>query len=108
MVFGNGSTFRRHSMGVPRPLTDAFFFFCEAVAKAAVDPGLGLSRHEFRGQAVEDLYLGNPRFHQALAKGQGIISVADEGQVDGIETGGIAFRDIEALAFGKGLVGPFF
>lgn len=57
---------------------------------------------------MEDLYLGNARFNEAFAKGQGIIGVADEGQVDGVETGGIAFRDIEALTFGKGLVGPFF
>ena len=95
-------------MGIPRPLTDAFFFFRKGIAKAAVDPSLGLSRHEFRGQAVEDLDLGNPRFNEALAQGQGIISVADKGQIDGIETGGIAFRDIEALTFGKGLIGPFF
>ena len=95
-------------MGIARPLTDPFFFFRKAIAKASVDLGLGLGRHELRCQAVEDLYLGNARFHQAFAKGQGIIGIADKGQVDGIETGGIAFRDIEALAFGKGLIGPFF
>ena len=59
---------RRQGIGIAGPLADGLFVVRQAVVDAAVDIGLGLGGYEFRRQRVQDLNVGNARFHQAPAQ----------------------------------------
>ena len=107
VVFGDSRALGRQGIGIAGPLTDSLLFVRQAVVDAAVDIGLGLGRYKFRRQRVQDLDVGDARFHQALAQGQGVIGIADESQVDLVEMGRILVGHVQALAVGKGPIGPF-
>ena len=97
VVLGDGGALRRQGIGIAGPLADGLFVVRQAVVDAAVDIGLGLGGYEFCRQRVQDLDVGDARFHQAPA----------QGQVDRVEMGRILVGHVQALAVGKGLVGPF-
>ena len=82
MVLGDGRALRRQGIGIAGPLTDSFFVVRQAVVDTAVDISLGLGGYKFRCQRMQDLDMGNARFYQTPAQGQGVVGIADESQVD--------------------------